>query len=498
MSWLFACAAPPWVPIELPARAPGATLLASLEADDSIDVGGTSLAELWVDVDGAEDERYAFRYVIEDAQGNAIYARSTPGPLIVREFLAYYTDVAGFDMLAALPELGNFPITIPLLDGADAVRLQLRDDDGVYQDEGWYDLANLEADDQGPFPAVIGGETLYDAAPAEDALDIVILGDGYTEAELPTFTEDAQTLADAILEAEPLASLSGRVNVHRVDAASNESGVSYDCVDGCGMRDTAYRTIFPIEVANAALGLDYRTTAVFQLDQWGVARAAATFPWDMVVVIANTTHDGGFAVHYATVPKGADDTWSATGVHELGHTLGLLGDEYQSDACVRSDALGLPDNITDDGEDPPWSQWIDEDTPLPTPDEAEWIGEVGAFEGAWNCDDLYRPAHSCRMRDSDGGKFCPVCAELLARRVYRYGDPAEDVTVDGDTFTVVGREDGATVEWVVDGKVVAEDVDTLTLGANEGHKLRVTVTATTDFVREDQGDLSQEWRFSRE
>lgn len=493
----LACTPPlgEWARVGLPAHAPAATLLATLEADNSVEIGGTSLGELWVDTDGGEDERYAFRYVVEDARGSALYARSTPGPLIVREFLAYYTDTAGFDILGALPQLGNFPITVPLLDGAAHVRMQLRDDDGAYQDVGTYDLDQLEPDDLGPLDAVVGSETLHDAGPSEDRLDIVVMGDGYTADQQAEWRADADTLTDAILGIEPLLGLSERINVHRVDTVSAESGVSYDCVDECRIRDTALQTIFPIEIANSALGLDFRTTAVFQLDQWGVARAAATFPWDMVVIVANTTHDGGFAVHYATVPKGTDDTWPATGVHELGHSLGLLGDEYMSDACVRSEALGLPDNITDDASAPPWAAWIEADTPLPTPDDGEWDDAVGAWEGAWNCDDLYRPARTCRMKGSGHPEFCSVCAELLTRRVYRYGDPAEDVTVSGSTFTVEGKVDGATVSWWVDGLQSGETGDTLV--ADTARAVEARVTFQTEWVREDGGDLTEVWRFER-
>lgn len=497
MILLLACApSGPWSATGLPSVAPGATLLATLDAEDQVSVGGSSLGELWVDVDQGEDERYAFRYVMLDEGGAELYARSTPGPLIVREFLAYYEDDAGFDMLEAFPLLGNFPVTIPLLDDAASVRFDLRDDDGIYQEAGRYDLATLEADDQGPLASVTGGETLHESGPSDNRLDIVLLGDGYTEAEQATWREDADTLAAAILAEPPLADFADRINLHRVDAVSAESGVSYDCVDECRMRDTAYQSVFPIEFANAVLGSNYRTTAIFQLDQWGVARAAASFPWDMVVVVANTSHDGGFAVHYATVPKGPTDGWPSTGVHELGHTLGLLGDEYMSDACVRSGALGLPDNIAEDPEAPPWSAWIEADTPLPTPDESAWRGVVGAFEEAWNCEDLYRPERRCVMRGDPSAGFCAVCGELLTRRIFRFGDPADGVSEADGTFTLGGRIDGATVRWLLDGELVAEDVDQF--GPTGGGELRVEVELQTDRVREDQGDLVESWSFRRE
>ncbi|MDP2307111.1 MAG: M64 family metallopeptidase [Pseudomonadota bacterium] len=499
---LFAACRPPLdepvaLPVGLPTTAPGVILLAMVDGEGAVTVGGTVQAELWVDLDGPEDERYAFRYLVLDEAGEAIYARSTLGPLIVQEFLAYYSEDAGFDLLGALPQLGQFPVLVPVLDGAASVRFEARGDDGVYKEVGRYDLGDVEADDQGLSDVVSGAETLHDAGDSRNRLDIVLMGDGYTADEQALWRSDAELLAQRILGTEPLASFADRINIHRVDAVSAESGVSYDCTDTCGMRDTAYGSVFAIEVANALLGTDYRSSAIFQLDQWGVARAAATFPWDMVVIVANTTHTGGFAVHYATVPKGSSD-WTSTGVHELGHTLGLLGDEYESDACIRSDALGLPENVTDAPSAPPWAAWIDAETPLPTPDDGGWEEKVGAFEGAWNCPSLYRPAHSCKMRGSSYDAFCPVCAELLARRLFRYSDPAAAVTVGAGAYVLEDLFPGARTEWWVDGVLAAEDVETFTpdaVPAGSSGEVEVRVSATTPFVRVDGGDLSETWRF---
>jgi hypothetical protein len=495
---LLACrpplAAGPLVAVGLPTSAPGVILLAAVDGEGSVTVGGTVQAEMWVDLDGAEDERYAFRYLVLDTAGEPLYARSTLGPLIVQEFLRYYSDDAGFDLLGALPQLGQFPVVVPVLDGAASVRFEARGDDGVYAEVGHYDLDNVDKDDQGLSDVVSGATTLHDTGDSENRLDIVLMGDGYTAEEQALWHADAERLAAEILATEPLAAHADRVNIHRVDAVSAESGVSYDCTDTCGMRDTAYGSVFAIEIANAFLGSDYRSSAIFQLDQWGVARAAATFPWDMVVIVANTTHTGGFAVHYATVPKGGDDDWPQTGVHELGHTLGLLGDEYENDACIRSDALGLPENVTDNPTAPPWSAWIDAATPLPTPADGAWDDAVGAFEGAWNCPALYRPAHRCKMRGSTADTFCPVCAELLARRLFRHTDPAAAVTFESGAFAVEDLLPGARTEWWLDGALAAEDVTTFTPAA--AGPVEVRISASTPFVRVDGGDLSETWRFA--
>ena len=484
----------------LPSAAPGVVLLATLEADGRITVGGTIQAELTVDIDDPTDDRDGFRYVVRDAGGAALYARSTPGPLIVREFLRYYGDASGYDLLDLLPQLGRFPIQIPLLDGATSVDLELRDEAGVYGRVGQYTLADVAADDMGVSEAVIGTETLFDAGSPANRLDLVLIGDGYTADEMDDWRRDAAEWADAILTTTPFVEFP--VSIRRVDVVSNESGVSYDCTDRCGTRDTALQSVFPLEVVNALTGTDYRTEAIFQLDQWEVARAASAVPWDFVGVVANTTHDGGFAVHYATITPGRGE-WTGAGVHELGHLLGLLGDEYTGDACIRTEALGLPVNITDDPESPPWRAWVDAETPLPTPDTRDYRDAVGAYPPAYNCEDLYRPAQSCRMLTADEAPFCPVCAEQLVRRLHRHEDPAEgvDVTVHGGRADFVLRDPSARAQttWLVDGTASGTTGGSFSVtraAVGDGpHTVEARVSVASDLVRTETTDLAEQWSF---
>ena len=163
----------------LPQVPPGVVLLATLGGDDSIEVSGTVQATLWEDIDGPDDERYAFRYRILDAAGDVLYARSTSGPVIVREFLRYYSDQTGLDILGGFPKLGTFAVQVPLLDDGDSVQFQLRQDDGEYETVGAYDLSRVEADDVGLSDDVTGTATLHEGGDPQQALDIVILPDGY-------------------------------------------------------------------------------------------------------------------------------------------------------------------------------------------------------------------------------------------------------------------------------------------------------------------------------
>jgi hypothetical protein len=486
----------------LPPSAPGVVLLVRL-SEERAEVHGTVLSEQWVDLDAADDDTHPFRYRVLDADGAALYSRSTPGPVLVQEYLGYYETLSGFDILSLYPELGDVAVTVPLLEGGQTVALQLRDDDGEYVTIGTYDLSGAADDDQGLSEALVGSETLHDAGDPASRLDVLLVGDGYTEAELSQWYADADAMADALLSAAPLSEYAGLINVHRVDAVSAESGVSFDCVEECRFRDTAFGSVFAVEFVNQLLGTDYRTTAIFQQAQWEVARAASAVPFDVVIVIANTSHSGGFALHYATVPLGDDGDWPLTGVHELAHVLGLLGDEYEKDDCVRSQRLPLPENITDQPEDPPWSKWIAAGTPLPTPDDAKHAEVTGAFMGAFNCDDLARPAQTCRMRSSSAEAFCPVCAEQLVRRVFAFADAVEDIEAtaeaDGWRFTVQAALP-LQVTWTLDGTAWAvTDAETplfIPAALSDGaHTLSAELTHTTERVRLEDDALTErrEW-----
>jgi len=477
----------------LPATAPGVVLLATLIGAEASVTGFVS-APVSVDLD-APETRYPFRYRVLDEAGQELYIRSAPGPVQVQEYLGYYTELSGFDLLLLYPELGNFALIAPLIDGAERLVMEVRDASGGWAEAGSWDYTALEGEGEAPGEAVVGWETLWESGPSEGRLDIALVGDGYTEADQERWRQDAAAAAEALMGASPLSEYAGRINIHRVDAVSAESGVSFDCVGECRFRDTAFGSVFPVMLANWLLGTDYRAAAVFQQDQWAVARAVSVVPWDQVVVVANTQTYGGFALHYATVTNGYPD-WEQTAVHEYGHLLGLLGDEYVSDFCIVSEALGLPENITDDPESPPWAHWIAPETPLPTP---EGWGEVGAYQGAFNCDDLYRPAETCRMRGDDHAGFCAVCGELLVRQLFRFTDPLEAVAVEavdgGWRFAPEGSLE-ASVAWTLDGEALAvtgpgEALTVLPADHGAGdHLLEATATHGSPWVIEG-GDLEQ-------
>jgi len=477
----------------MPDRVAGRVLTAQL-APGLVTVHGVTAGEVWIDLDDPEDDRYGFQYAIEDADGNTLFERSVVGPTVVASFLDYWSQESGFDILGALPTLGWFPLPIPILEGGAMLRLRVRSEEGVYLEQGAFDLSALDnpAFELPPSEAVVGHQLVAGTGTqSENKLDLVIVGDGFVAEELPAFATAAYDIAEAFLAQQPYASYRDRINIWRVDAVSESSGIAYDCIDGCHALDTAFDSIYAIEAVNAFMGTTYDSRAIFQADQWAVAQAVAVVPWDAVLVVANTPRFGGMAIHYATTTLYPDYTEIAT--HELGHSIAFLGDEYTGDFCVRSESLGLPENITDDPANPPWAHWVDDDVPLPTPDEDGWTDRVGAFGPAYNCDDLYRPRQHCQMNDY--GDFCEVCAELVTRRLHRFLDPADEIRLfpEGEIWQALAIGDPQPLVVRVDGEVVAEGLvgTMLDFPRPEGAELTIEVQAESRFVRDDQGDLRQ-------
>ena len=146
-----------------------------------------------------------------------------------------------------------------------------------------------------------------------------------------------------------------------------------------------------------------------------------------------------------------------TAVHELGHSFGVLGDEYNidGDPCLFNEpAIPLPVNISTTSllDELKWAHLVEEGTPLPT---SATDADVGAFSGAYNCDELFRPAHNCKMRSSSQD-FCAVCSEQLVSRIYAYVDPVAHgstatATREGNelVFRVEPRDETIGVLWLL-------------------------------------------------
>src|SRR4051794_10956332 len=89
---------------------------------------------------------------------------------------------------------------------------------------------------------IVGTTKLLDNGPASQRWNLVLMGDGYQSAELPTFRSDADAFVAKLLSTEPFDSMARAINVFRIDVESADSGAR-DPV-ACGGTGAAPRTFF--------------------------------------------------------------------------------------------------------------------------------------------------------------------------------------------------------------------------------------------------------------
>ncbi len=524
----------------LPRFTPGILLLGQLwvdaEGTGSISIHQAITEQMYFDVDQEVAEDQAFEYELLDESGTPLYRNGIPGPVQVSEYMASYLSSAGLGSDAVFqlfPQIGWFPLMIPFLPEAVQVEFYLRDEASDPVLAGSLALGDLDAitvtdlseilaqpseENQlcgnSGIPSPLEFEEIWHSGPSEKRLDIAILGDGYTENQMGRFRQEADEAAEEILSREPFHTYAEAINLWRVDTPSVDEGASYDCsaLVGCSneCRDTALRSMFAISMINEFFGTQYSDRMVFQLDQWNVARVAAQVPFDTALVLVNSDKYGGFAVYYGTFTNG-EQGFAQVGSHEMGHSFGFLGDEYVSDQCIRTEKLPLPPNISEwsDG-NPHWSNWIDSETPLPTPAQGADRDTVGMYQGAFNCQELYRPSVTCKM-ESNFGDYCSVCREHLVKRIYDFVDPLESTEAEviprwnGWEIGVHTLHSAMKTEWRLDG-VVVQETDTVSslflpssLVSPGEHVLTATVTDSTSWVKGADPGMKDSvwWRFTR-
>lgn len=422
----------------------------------------------FVDPDETLDESFPFRVRVENAGGERIWQTTIREPIQVREFLGNAgLEEMGIDPLKILPEVGDFVFAIPTMEDAERVIIERIEVDGTATTLGDFVLAEIP--EMPPYEYADALVTkIVGTAPASEALDIVIVGDGYTEAEMGLFKKHAGKISTAFTTAAPYSNYFKRLNFYRVDVPSEESGASYDCsdsevIENCvdAYRDTAFGSIFPLRLG-VLLGMEVSDRAIFQLKQWSVYQAAALAPFDTIVILVNTKKYGAFGIYNASLSAYLDNLGKVA-VHEMGHSFALLGDEYVVEGDICQAYLLTPDypNISPaytEPEDVKWEAWLTPGVQLPTVDEEGWADSVGLFQGAGaGCSDFYRPKKDCLMRSSSSEvPLCPICKEATIHRLYAFFDflSSDGLRVEGGTLLPAhSYGQTPTGEWRVNGEL---------------------------------------------
>lgn len=297
--------------------------------------------------------------------------------------------------------------------------------------------------------------------PSPQKVDLLIMGDGYTKAELPKFEQRARKLADYLFTVSPFKERANDFNVWALAVPTEESGVSRP--------STQTHHASPL---NARYDIFGSERYVLTTDNRALRDIAQHAPYEFIEILVNNDTYGGGGIYGQFSTAAANSDWSNyLFVHEFAHHFAGLADEYYTSPVAYQSTGERPEpwepNATalKDPANLKWKKHVAANTALPTAwpkeeyeahsrayqkERAElrkqnrpesemsalfkkdlaWTnalfskapnaGVVGAFEGAnYEAKGYYRPQQQCVMFDRSEA-FCAVCAEAVAQTIDLY------------------------------------------------------------------------------
>lgn len=276
---------------------------------------------------------------------------------------------------------------------------------------------NPDTDAVTPFKKEYKIMTLHKSNAPEKALDILFIPDGYSKADKKTLRNDMKRFASYILGCSPFKESGYKINIRAIEGYSEESGIT----------DPNNEI-----VKNTLLGSSYNVIDVDRylmcLNVWKMHEIADDAPYDVIVIVANSKKYGGGGIYnfYCTV-NNTGERADYVIVHELGHLIGGLGDEYfTSEVSVRDYyPVGVepvePNLTTLTDFESKWKSMMDAETPIPTPDARAYQNVLGVYEGGgYVAEGVFRPWRDCTMKEPIYNHFCPVCSKTLLEVIDYY------------------------------------------------------------------------------
>jgi len=341
-------------------------------------------------------------------------------------------------------------------------------------------------------------DTLIKTGPLKRRINVVILPDGYTEADMPKFKTDANSYITYLLTKPPFDKYKAYFNFYTITVPSAESGISHPG----NANDEDPKSTQPVETKNTYFGSTFDVGKIHRLV--AITKAsnftnvmATNFPaYDLAFMITNTIYYGGSGGNPSTFTT--NGSANEIGVHEMGHTFVNLADEYwpgggREVANMSADKNPLTNR---------WRNWLN--TPNIDIFDHSSPGQIWA-----------KPSKgTCRMEFLNK-EFCNVCREGFVEKILSLVGPiegqlpTENAVVLGDVNTTFSLNllkpipNSLQVEWFLDGKSISGQEQVKLSAAsmpNPTAKLLAAVYDSTYFSRNTGRKLKPytvEWTLSR-
>ena len=342
-------------------------------------------------------------------------------------------------------------------------------------------------------------DTLIKTGPLKRRINVVILPDGYTEADMPKFRTDANSYIAYLLTRPPFDKYKAYFSFYTITVPSAESGITHPG----NATDEAPTNPQPIETKNSYFGSTFdvgkihRLVAITKSSNFTNVMATNFPAYDLAFMITNSIYYGGSGGNPSTFTT--NGSANEIGVHEMGHTFVNLADEYSVGVRGRETL-----NMTQDRNPQTnrWKNWLN------TPN-------IDIFNHTAPIETYVKPTKgTCRMEFLNK-EFCSVCREGFVEKILSLVGPIESqlpaanavmLTAANTTFRLnllKPAPNSLQVEWFLDGKSISgqEQVQLSAASmANPTAKLVAAVYDSTYFSRSTTRKLKPytvEWTLSR-
>jgi len=348
--------------------------------------------------------------LLDEKSGTLIYSRGYSSL-----FAEWQTTAEAKSLVRSFEETAIFPFPIkPVL-----ARILSRNKEGVFQL-----LFSMRVDPSDYFikPSKTMSLPVYDLMINRDpslAVDIVIIPEGFTSDEMDEFKRRSEQFVEYLFRFEPFKKYKERFNIRALLVPSAESGVAIPA-KGKWPETAVSSSFYTFDSERYCMTYEHHR----------LRDLAGQVPYDQIYILTNTSKYGGGGIYNFYCLSSANNSASPEIiVHEFGHGFAGLGDEYYDSSTSYEEFYNLkiepwePNITTLVNFDQKWRHLVDESTPVPTPDNEEWDGKTGVFEGGgYVAKGVYRPSRDCLMHTFRGSVFCEACSEAIEEMIFFYSE----------------------------------------------------------------------------
>lgn len=328
-------------------------------------------------------------------------------------------------------------------------------------------------------------DTLQYNGSTSNRINLVIMGDGYTSAEITKFKTDASSIMKGFFSEEPFSRYKNYFNVFIIKVPSLESGANHP-----GTATDVAEPAHPVQTVNNYFGSKFDAYGIHRLLVMGKTNVALNVLmdnfayYDIPLMIVNTPYYGGSGGFIAVTSMHSNSIEITR--HEIAHSFVGLSDEYWAGDVYAMESLNMTKETN------PllvkWKNWVGINS----------IGVnqhcCGGSSALW-----YKPHTNCKMQALNR-PFCSVCTQAIIERIHSLVKPIDSYLPLAASVSLLDpvwfkldmvkpESNTLAIKWTIDGVLIGRNVDSILLdgkGLSVGeHIVRAMVEDTVGLLKID-------------